>query len=112
MKGCVRGCVENDVCLFLFVCLLSMPVKQGIDRPVGSGAAWRRSPHQNSAGREREKEEKGEKERKKRGKKRERRKRKEWERRAREQDVFFRPMGVKHPLGTIHRLLKTRKNGG
>ena len=27
-------------------------------RPVGSGAAWRRSPHQKSAGREREKEEK------------------------------------------------------
>ena len=31
-------------------------------RPVGSGAAWRRSPHQKSAGREREKKkEKGEK---------------------------------------------------
>ena len=28
-------------------------------RPVGSGAAWRQSPHQKSAGREREKEKKG-----------------------------------------------------
>ena len=39
-------------------------------RPVGSGAAWRRSPHQKSAGREREKEEKG-------GKKEKREERKE-----------------------------------
>ena len=28
------------------------------NRPVGSGTAWRRSPHQKSAGRKREKEEK------------------------------------------------------
>ena len=45
-------------------------------RPVGSGAAWRRLPHQKSAGREREKEEKGGKkgkeEKEKRGKKKER----------------------------------------
>ena len=39
-------------------------------RPVGSGAAWRRSPHQKSAGRERENEEKG-------GKKEKREERKE-----------------------------------
>ena len=41
-------------------------------RPVGSGAAWQRSPHQKSAGREREKEEKGGK-KEKRGERKERR---------------------------------------
>ena len=55
-------------------------------RPVGSGAAWRRSPHQISAGREREKEEKGGR-KEKRGERKERRKRKERARRAREKDV-------------------------
>ena len=39
-------------------------------RPVGSGAAWRRSPHQKSAGREGEKRKRGRKEREKRRKKR------------------------------------------
>ena len=53
-------------------------------RPVGRGAAWRRSPHQNSAGREREKEEKGEKEREKRGKKKEKRKKGKEERNGEE----------------------------
>ena len=40
-------------------------------RPVGSGAAWWRSPHQKSAGRERKKEEKGGK-KEKRGERKER----------------------------------------
>ena len=40
-------------------------------RPVGSGAAWRRSPHQKSAGRDREKGEKGGK-KAKRGERKER----------------------------------------
>ena len=56
-------------------------------RPVGSGAAWRRSPHQKSVGRERKGRE-GRKEREKRRKKRERRKRNERERRSREKDVL------------------------
>ena len=55
-------------------------------RPVGSGAAWRRSPHQKSAGREREKKGKeGRKERKEEKEKREEKKeRKGEERRARD----------------------------
>ena len=66
----------------LIICVL-----HNICRPVGSGAAWRWSPHQKSAGREREKEEKGGKkgkrgERKKRGEKR-----KVMARRARAKDV-------------------------
>ena len=38
--------------------LAGLLLQLGLYRPVGSGAAWRRSPHQKSAGREREKEEK------------------------------------------------------
>ena len=52
-------------------------------RPVGSGAAWRRLPHQKSAGRKREKEEREEKGEGKR------RKRKEREREARAKDVLW-----------------------
>ena len=67
-------------------------------RPVGSGAAWRRSPHQKSAGREREKEEKGGK-KEKRG---ERKVRGGKERKGEEskRERCIRPMGVhvKHPL--------------
>ena len=49
-------------------------------RPVGSGAAWRRPPHQKSAGREREKEKKGGK-KEKRGERKERgEKGKKWQR--------------------------------
>ena len=49
-------------------------------RPVGSGAAWRRSPHQKSTGeREREKEEKGGK-KEERGERKRDEKRKERER--------------------------------
>ena len=44
---------------------------KGSYRPVGSGAAWRRSPHQKSAGREGEKKEKGRK-KEKRGERKER----------------------------------------
>ena len=44
-------------------------------RAVGSGAAWRRSPHQKSAGRQREKEEKGGKKEKREEKKKERERR-------------------------------------
>ena len=44
-------------------------VPQPSNRPVGSGAAWRRSPHQKSAGRESEKRKRGRKEREKRRKK-------------------------------------------
>ena len=52
------------------------------NRPVGSGAAWRRSPHQKSAGREREKEEKGGK-KEKRGEIKEREREREREGRER-----------------------------
>ena len=64
-------------------------------RPVGSGAAWRRSPHQKSAGRERKGRE-GSKEREKRRKKREEKKERKGEEIKRERCI--RPMGVKHPL--------------
>ena len=45
-------------------------------RPVGSGAAWRQSPHQKSAGRESEKRKRGRKEREKRRKREEKKERK------------------------------------
>ena len=52
--------------------------------------------------REREKEKGGKKEKRGEGKK---------ERRSREKDVLRIHMGVKHPLRTVKRLLKTRKEG-
>ena len=54
---------------FYFWHKISVPIVNTL-RPIGSGAAWRRSPHQKSAGGEREKEAKG-------GKKRRRKKREE-----------------------------------
>ena len=78
-------------------------------RPVGSGAAWWRSPHQKSAGRERGKEEKGGK-KEKRGERKERRKGKKGDESKRERCIT--PLGVKHPLRTVKRLLQTRKEGG
>ena len=59
-----------------------------LDRPVGSGAAWRRSPHQNSAGREREKRKRreGRKEREKRGEGEEREREREEKKEKRERE--------------------------
>ena len=57
-------------------------------RPVGSGAAWRRSPHLKSAGREREKRKRREERKRKEEKERKRRKRKEKERRSRAKEVL------------------------
>ena len=51
---CAENCTPQDH----FRCVIM---------PVGSGAAWRRSPHEKSAGREREKGREGKKEREKRG---------------------------------------------
>ena len=59
-------------------------------RPVGSGAAWQWSPHQKSAGREREKRKREERKRDERRRKREReREREERGRRARGKDVIW-----------------------
>ena len=66
-------------------------------RPVGSGAAWRRSPHQKSAGREREKGKRRE-ERKKRGERKERRKGKGRERRG-EQETEKDVLGIRALIG-------------
>ena len=52
-------------------------------RAVGSGAAWRRSPHQKSAKRKKKKE-----------KEKEERRGKERERRARKKDVLWPPHGT------------------
>ena len=89
-------------------------------RPVGSGAAWRRSPHQKSA--EREKKEKGGKkekrgERKERGEKKkgrgEQKKKKERKKKGRaegsKRERCIMPMGVKHPLIKI---VRDTKRGG
>ena len=81
-------------------------------RPVRSGAAWRRSPHQKSAGRERKGRE-GRKERKKRRKKREREEKGNKGRGDLERKRYYAYMGVKHPLRhvrTVKRLLKTRRS--
>ena len=79
-------------------------------RPVGSGAAWRRSPHQKSAGREREKKKRREK--RKRKEEKERREEKK-ERKGEKSKRCIRPMGVKQPLRTdVKRLQNTRKEGG
>ena len=84
-------------------------------RPVGSGAAWRRSPHQKSAGRERERERKKRKRREERNRKEEKEKRGEKGMKGRgdqERKMYYTYIGVKHPLITVKRLLKTRKEGG
>ena len=68
--------------------------------------AWRRSPHRKSAGRQRENKAKGgkkEKREEKKGKK---------GRGEQERKMYYAYMGVKHPLRTVKRLLKTRKEGG
>ena len=89
-------CAMSEVCVFwiykthpevfqLFFQTWEILLSQE-SRPVGSGAAWRRSPHQKSAGREREGRERR-KEREKRRKKR-REKGKKRERRVREKDVL------------------------
>ena len=56
------------------------------DRPVGSGAAWRRSPHQKSAWRGKEKEEKGGK-KEKRGERKEEKKERNGEESKRERCI-------------------------
>ena len=75
------------------------------DRPVGSGAAWRRSPHQKSAGREREKKEKGGKKGKEEEEEREEKKERKGEenKRLRNWERCM-PMGIKHSLRTVQRL--------
>ena len=71
------------------------------DRPVGSGAAWRRSPHQKFAGREREKRKRREERtRIERRKQREREREREGGRKGKERCI----LGVKHPLRTVKRL--------
>ena len=75
---------------------------ESASRPVGSGAAWRRSPHQKSAGREREKEEKGGK-KEKREERKEKRKRKEKGEESKRKGCI-RPIDVKHPIRTVKRL--------
>ena len=65
-------------------------------RPVGSGAAWRRSPHQKSAGKGKEKEEKGGKKEKRGGRKKRGKNDRKGEESNRERCIM--PMGVKHPL--------------
>ena len=80
-------------------------------RPVGSGAAWRRSPHQKSAGREREKEENGGK-KEKIGERKEIGEKGKKGRADQERKMYYAYMCVKHPLRTVKRLLKTRKEGG
>ena len=73
-------------------------------RPVGSGAAWRRSPHQKFAGRGKKGRE-GRKERKKKEEKEKRgEKGKERERRAREKDVLI-------PYN-CQKIIKDSKRGG
>ena len=78
-------------------------------RPVRSGAAWRRSPHQKSAGREREEG----KEKEERKRKEEKEKTGEKERKGEEskRERCITPVGVKHPLRTVKRFLKTPKEG-
>ena len=74
-------------------------------RPVGSGAAWRRSPHQKSAVGERERKGREEPRREERKRKEEKEKRKEKKERKREESKTERCiMGVKHPLRTGKRL--------
>ena len=69
-------------------------------RPVGSGAAWRRSPHQKSAGREIKGRE-GMKERKE-----EKEKRREKGKKGRgQQERCIMPMGVKQTLRTVKRFI-------
>ena len=73
-----RNCQYQSVFdnLKLFSCPVSFYLINGDEqniifvRPVGSGAAWRQSSHQKSAGRESEKRKRGRKEREKRRKKR------------------------------------------
>ena len=80
--------------------------KWTIRRPVGSSAAWRRSPHQKSAGRESEKRKRGTYKENRNEEKKERQKNeRKGQRRATEakRERCITPMGVKHPLGTVKR---------
>ena len=80
-------------------------------RPVGSGAAWLRSPHQKSAGREREREKKKRKERKKERreeKEKEEKKKRDGDESKRERCV----VGLKHPLQTVKNCKRHGKRGG
>ena len=81
-------------------------------RPVRSGAAWRRSPHQKSAGRDQKKKKRREerKRKEKRRKKRERRQRKERERGVREKDVLG--LWVSNTLLKLSKGIKHTKRGG
>ena len=81
-------------------------------RPVGSGAAWRRSAAPTICRERERKGREGRKEREKRRKKREREGEKEKKGRDQERKIYYAYMGVKHLLRTIKRLLKTRKEGG
>ena len=74
---------------------------QAVTRPVGSGAAWRRSPHQKSAGgeRERETEEKGKKKERE-----EKEKREEKKKRKREGEQEGLCCGCKHLLRSVTKL--------
>ena len=78
-------------------------------RPVGRGAAWRRSPHQKPAGRDKKKR-KRRKERKRKRKEEKEKRGEKMERRGGEskRERCIRPMGVKHPLRTVKRY-KTHK---
>ena len=71
-----------------------------------SGAAWRQSPHQKSAGREREEEEK-ERKKEERRRKRDRRKEKESKRSAKGEDL-----GVNTPFELLKNVKDTEKGGG
>ena len=85
-------------------------------RLVRSGAAWRRSPHQKSAGRDQKKKKRrreGRKEREKRKEEKEKRNEKK-ERKGEEskRERCIRPMGVKHPLRTVKRYKTHETRGG
>ena len=93
-------------------------------RPVRSGAAWRRSPHQKSAGRDQKKEEKGGKKEKREEEKEKRKEKKERKGEGSKRERCIRPMGVEHPLRIVKRytrkthetrglkkFLKSRKRG-
>ena len=81
-----------------------------LGRHVGSGAAWRRSLHQKSAGRERERDRKRREERKR--KEREREEKKERKGEIKREKNVLRLYGCKTPPYNCQKIFKDTKRGG
>ena len=92
---------------YCFIYLWKYTKRNVVDRPVGSGAAWRRSPHQKFAGREREKRKKR-KERKMRGKGKERGEKGRKRRGEHEGKMYC---GYKTSPSSCQKIIKTQKKG-